>query len=89
MASPPTENIMTPEDPNHPNYFPEAVKRAGGDCPSSTCSPSFRVFITARQAAGRMMAMPTAKEVTLSREEINALCQTIPALAEFCDAALT
>jgi len=29
---------MTPEDPNHPNYFPEAVKRAGGDCPSASCS---------------------------------------------------
>lgn len=48
----------------------------------------FAVFIRAREAAGRMVAMPTQSKVTLTRQEINDLLQAVPEFSSFAETAL-
>ena len=48
----------------------------------------FEVFLIARQAAGRLAANPATKEVTLRREEIDALTKAVPALGTLSESAL-
>lgn len=53
--------------------------------PSNPKKIPFQIFLQARQAPGRMLTNPTQPTVTLTRQEIDALFQTIPefgALAE-------